>query len=234
MAGKGRQRPRAAHQLPPGRHKLGRSFVAANQRERILDAVADVASLSGYAAMSVEDVIGTAGVSRRTFYDTFTSKEDAFLAALDEVVEDLLAQVRAAYGANETFAGGVRDCLAVFLQFSTDEPRYADLLLIESLAAGPAAIERRNTMLKTFAAMLHDSAERLTTGRRPPELTAETIVGGIYEVVYSRLIAGEAPELPGLLPDLAYSMMQPYIGHDEARREAAKPSRVDIGAAPVD
>lgn len=231
MDDKGKQRPRAPHQLPPGRHRLGREFVEANQRQRILDAVADVTSLAGYVSMSVEDIIGTAGLSRRTFYDTFNGKEAAFLAALDDVADDLLGRVRAAYQANDTFAGGVRDCLAAFIQFITDEPRYADLLIIESLAAGPEAIERRNQTLKTFASMLQESAARLTKGRRPPDLTAETIVGGMYEVAYSRVIAGEVAELPSLLPDLAYSMMQPYLGHEAAKREAAKPPSADYGFA---
>ena len=194
-------RPRAPHQLPPGRHKLGRSFVEANQRERILEAVTDVTSLAGYTEMSVEDILGTAGVSRRTFYDTFGGKEEAFLAALDGIGEQLLARVQAAYAGNDTFAGGVRDCLATFLDFITTDPRYGDMLLVESLAAGPAAIERRNMTMKRFAEMLRSAADRLKTTRRPPDLTAETIVGGIYEVVYSRVIAGEVRELPALLQD---------------------------------
>lgn len=223
MARRDKQQRRAPHQLPPGRHRLGRSFVEANQRERILDAVADVSSLAGYAAMSVEDIISVAGVSRRTFYDTFARKEDAFLAALDGVVEELLGEIRAVYDANTTFPSGVRDCLATFVHFVTEQPQQAELLLIESLAAGPAAIERRTQTVKAFAEMLHTCAERLTNGRSPPELTAETVVGGIYEVVYSRLIAGEVERLLELLPDLAYSLMQPYLGDEVARREAATP-----------
>ena len=223
MDRKQRQGHRAPHQLPPGRHKLGRSFVEANQRERILEAVADVSTLAGYSAMSVEDIVSVAGVSRRTFYDAFSSKEDAFLQALDRAVEELLGEIRAAYGATDTFPAAVRDSLAAFLRFVTHKPRQAEMLLIEALAAGPAAIERRTKTLKSFAQMLREAAARSGNGHRPPDLTAETIVGGIYEVVYSRLIAGEVDGLPALLPDLAYSLMQPYIGDASARREAGKP-----------
>ena len=49
-------------------------------------AVADVASVAGYASMSVEGIIATAGVSRRTFYDHFSDKQEAFLAAYDAIV----------------------------------------------------------------------------------------------------------------------------------------------------
>lgn len=226
MSDKGKQRPRAPHQLPPGRHPLGRGFVKANQRQRVFDAIVDIASLAGYAAMSVEDIIATAGISRRTFYDTFAGKDDAFLAALDAVIAHLLERVRAAGAASDSFPDGVRECLAAFVHFITDETQYADVLLIESLSAGPEAIERRTATIKVFAEMLRKGAERYLTGRLPPDLTAETIVGGIYEVTYSRVIAGEAKQLPSLQADLAFSLLQPYIGHEAASVEAAKPPRL--------
>jgi AcrR family transcriptional regulator len=112
-----KRRARQPHQLPPGRHGLPRSFVASNQRQRILAAVADVASLAGYGSMSVEGVIATAGVSRRTFYDNFADKDEAFLAAYDAVVALLVTRVQQAFAANGTFAGRVRDCLAACLTF---------------------------------------------------------------------------------------------------------------------
>ena len=216
-----KSQPRGSHQLPPGRHGLTRQFVESNQRQRMLDAVADVVSMAGYAAMSVEDIIATAGVSRRTFYDNFTSKEDAFLTAYDAVGAELFSRVRAAYDSSPTFASGVILCLKAFLEFAASEPRYAEMCMVEALAAGPAAVERRNAVMKTLAKLLYDGAQTVPGGSRPPELVAEAIVGGIYEIVYSRVLQGQAEKLPELLPDLAYSMMLPYLGHAAAERAIA-------------
>lgn len=214
--------PRAPHQLPPGRHGLTRQFVQSNQRQRILDAVADVVSFAGYAAMSVEDIIATAGVSRRTFYDHFKSKEDAFLTAYDAIGAELFERVQAAFRSSDTFASGVVACLRAFLEFVAAEPRYAEMCIVEALAAGPAAIERRNAVMRMLAELLYEGAQTVPGGNRPPELVAETIVGGIYEIVYSRVLHGTTEELPELLPDLAYSMMLPYLGHAAAEREVAR------------
>jgi len=221
-----KSRQRAAHQLPPGRHGLSRKFVQANQRERILDAVADVVSLVGYQAMSVEDVVSTAGVSRRTFYDHFAGKDDAFLTAYDAIGAKLVGHVQAAYDASNTFEEGVIACLAAFLEFVASEPHYADMCIVEALAAGPAAIERRNAVMKTFAQLLQTGAETVTDRIHPPELIAETLVGGIYEIVYSRVVQGNTSELPELLPDLAYSMILPYLGH-QAADQALRQLRTD-------
>jgi len=215
-------RQRGSHQLPPGRHGLSRQFVEDNQRLRILDAVADVVSLVGYQAMSVEDVVTTAGVSRRTFYDHFGGKDDAFLTAYDVIGATLLAHVRAAYDASKTFSEGVVACLRAFLEGVASEPQYADMCIVEALAAGPAAIERRNAVMNAFAQLLRQGAETVAGGIRPPDLIAETIVGGIYEIVYSRVMQGKTSELPALLPDLAYSMMIPYVGHEAAEKEVRR------------
>jgi AcrR family transcriptional regulator len=206
-------------QLPPGRHGLSRSFVVHNQRERILSAVADVASAAGYAAMSVEDIIVVAGVSRRTFYDHFSNKEDAFLHAYDAVVAQLNEQVFKAWAARDTFVDRVRDGLAAFLDFVARDPAFADMCIVEALAAGPEALERRDGTLKAFAALFDRAASELIDQHQPSPLVSETIVGGIYQVVYARVLRGEVPGLPALLPDLVYSALLPYLGHEAARRE---------------
>jgi AcrR family transcriptional regulator len=212
---------RGVHQLPRGRHGLSRDFVEANQRQRILDAVADVVSLVGYQAMSVEAVVGGAGVSRRTFYDNFKSKEDAFLTAYEEIGAELLMSVQASFDSADTFPAGVIGCVRAFLEFVAARPHYADMCIVEVLAAGPAALARRNAVMAAFARMLHEGAELVEELTHPPELTAETVVGGIYEIVYSRVLQGRTAELPQLLPDLAYSMMLPYLGHAAAERAVA-------------
>ena len=219
MSGTGNAHRRLPHQLPPGRHGLSRDFVEKNQRERMLDAVADVVSFQGYAAMSVEEIVSAAGVSRRTFYDHFSDKEDAFLQAFDQVTGELLQRVNAAYDASATFGEAVVACLRELLEFVAAEPRFADLCIVEVLAAGPAAVQRRNAVLNEFTELLERAARTVPAGLHPRPLRAKTAIGGIHEVVYSRVIQGQAAELPALLPDLAYSVMLPYLGHERAERE---------------
>jgi len=212
-----KKRQREAYQLPAGRHGLSRQFVVSNQRERILAAVADVCSAAGYVAMSVEDIVVTSGVSRRTFYDNFRGKEDVYLAAYDEVSQQLLTRVYAAYEGADGLVAKVRDSLSAFLNFVADEPAFADMCIVEVMAAGSNAIERRNRTMTAFAEMIGQAAAaELPKAKLPPALTAETLVGGIYEVVYSRVLQGRGEELPALLPDLLFSVLLPYVGRETA------------------
>ena len=187
-----------------------------NQRERILSAIGDVISVAGYADMSVEDVIVTAGVSRRTFYEHFKNKQDAFLAAYDAVLLQLLALVQDAIAQEETFTARMRAGLLAFLDFMAREPAFARMCIVEALAAGPEAVARRNGAMATFATLIADNARELGTPLEPRPLTAETIVGGIYEVVYTRIVRGEIRGLPELLPDLLYAALLPYQGKEAA------------------
>jgi AcrR family transcriptional regulator len=131
---------RLPHQLPSGRHGLSRSFVESNQRERILRAVVEVASGSGYGALTVRDVIERAGVSRRTFYEYFENKEQAFLAAYDLVVGRLTEDVAASSAVGGTWSERIGLGLATFLDRLARDPALAHLCVIEILAAGRPAI----------------------------------------------------------------------------------------------
>ena len=84
--------------LPRGRHAAPREVVAESQRERVLVGMADAVAAKGYANVAVADVIERAGVSRRSFYEHFTNKEDAFLAAYDAGVTGLLDAIAADVG----------------------------------------------------------------------------------------------------------------------------------------
>jgi AcrR family transcriptional regulator len=210
---------RGPHQLPAGRHGLPRAFVISNQRERILDAVLQAASRSGYAAMRIEDVIAIAGVSRRTFYDHFANKEEAFLASYDLVLEQLLTGVASAFASGETWTSRVRRGLAAFLNLLAAEPVLAQVCVVEALAAGPRALERRTRAMRAFQELLMPPPGDVLARTTAPPVAIEAIVGGIYEVVYSRVTTDRTGELPTLLPSLLHSALLPFVGAEIADAE---------------
>jgi AcrR family transcriptional regulator len=195
------------HRLPRGRHGLLRSFVAADQRERILAAVAQAAAELGYAEMSVEAIIARAGVSRRTFYEHFRNKEDAFLAAYDAVVRQQARHIRRAYLEEQTVRERLRAGIRAYLEFTASEPELARTCIVEVLAAGPRAIARRNEAMRMFAEIIEDNIHELIPGCRRAALAAETIVGGVHEVVFSRILANRIDELPDLADDLMAAIL---------------------------
>src|SRR5262249_21202872 len=82
--------------LPRGPHRLGRRAVAQHQRLRIHGAMVQAVASDGYDALSVRLLIALAGVSRRSFYEQFASKQDCFLATFDVIARQQLASARLA------------------------------------------------------------------------------------------------------------------------------------------
>jgi AcrR family transcriptional regulator len=208
--------------LPRGRHGLPRGFVTSNQRERMLDSMAEMASAKGYARVTVSDVTTHAGVSRRTFYDQFSDKEDCFLAAFDTIGDQLLRPARAAARDGErSWAMRVRLALGALLELLAAEPAFARVALVEVLCSGQVALERRDALLDRFAAVLAPGQGPAPRAVAEDRRLARAVIGGVYETLYQRVIAGEVERLPELLPDLLYCVLVPYLGHSAALDERA-------------
>src|SRR3954453_4048235 len=82
-------------ELPEG-WEDDRALVTQTQRERMLDAMARAVAEKGYAKVTVADVVGLAGVSRRTFYEHFNDVEDCFVEAYAAATRVSLAEVESA------------------------------------------------------------------------------------------------------------------------------------------
>jgi AcrR family transcriptional regulator len=221
-AGRRRQTgARMPHQLPSGRHGLPRSFVESNQRQRILRAVVEVASGTGYGGLTVRDVITRAGVSRRTFYEHFDNKEQAFLAAYELVVTRLAEEVRASSTQGQSWCERMSLGLATFLDRLSSDPALAHLCVVEVLAAGPAALAGRAAAMDSFRPFFDPGLQERPPGLQIPALAAETAIGGAYEVVYSLVLKGRTAELPLMHPDLLQILLLPFVGAEAAAAEAA-------------
>jgi AcrR family transcriptional regulator len=68
----------------PGRPRAG---AAPGSRAALLDAAAKVFASHGYGGASVDRIVQTAGLSKGTFYWHFESKEELFLALVEERID---------------------------------------------------------------------------------------------------------------------------------------------------
>jgi AcrR family transcriptional regulator len=206
--------------LPPGRHLIPRDFVSQNQRERMLLATAELVAERGYQKTTIELIAKTARVALVTFYEQFANKEECFLAALDESI-DAAAQVFAELvDGEQPWVEQISSGLEVLLEMVVAEPARAKLCLVESQAAGSAALARYQGMLERVAPKLREGRELNPRASRLPEGLEVAIAGGLAWLVHQRLVAGRADELKGLLPEMLQVTLTPYVGEVEAARAA--------------
>jgi AcrR family transcriptional regulator len=186
--------------LPRGRHRLSRKQVLASQRGRMLAAMAEAVAEKGYARTAVADVIERAGVSRETFYEHFSDKEDCFLAAYDTGGEALLEVIEAALAGSRAGPEKRLDrVLSAYFSALADEPAFARTFLIEVYAVGPRALRRRAELQQRFVATVADIFGLESASRRSSERFAcEALVAAVSSLVTTRVGAGRLDELDEL------------------------------------
>jgi AcrR family transcriptional regulator len=207
--------------LPPGRHLIPRDFVSQNQRERMLLATAELVAERGYRKTTIDLIAKTARVALVTFYEQFGSKEECFLAAFDESVDAAAVALAELVDPERPWPEQISSGLEVFLEMVVTEPARAKLCLVESQAAGTAALARYQGMLERIAPKLREGRALNPRASRLPDGLEVAIAGGLAWLVHQRLVAGRAEELKGLLPEMLQVTLTPYVGEGEAGEAAA-------------
>ena len=228
------------------RHPDGHRHVAEVQRARMLTAMVQEVAERGAANVSVGHVVGRSGVSRRTFYEIFDDGEDCFLAAFEETLQHAATLVVPAYETGRAWLVNVRAALTALLGFLDSDRAAARLLIVESLAAGPRALRRRQEVIASLVGVVDRGRIESKTKLDPPALTAEAIVGGLLSVLHARLASadsetstnhgrGHADEssLLELAGPLMGMIVLPYLGPVAARKEIERPTPKVTGTGPV-
>jgi AcrR family transcriptional regulator len=206
--------------LPPGRHLVPRDFVTQNQRERMLLATAELVAERGYQKTTIELIAKTARVALVTFYEHFADKEECFLAAFDESVEAAGEVFGELLDLEQPWPDQIASGLEIFLEMVVAEKARAKLCIVESQAAGGAALARYQAMLERVAPKLREGRELNPRASRLPDGLEVAMVGGLAWLVHQRLVADRVDDIKGLLPEMLQITLTPYVGEVEAARAA--------------
>jgi AcrR family transcriptional regulator len=213
--------PGRASRQPPGPEPVSRAAAAADQRHRILEATADLAAEQGYPETTIEQIVRRAKVGYATFYKHFADKQEAFLALLDAATERTVYEVEEAYDREDgPWPDKVGAALGALLKIVAAHPNVARACMVEALTAGPEASARHEAAMKRFAPLLRPGRELNPRQAELPETLEDTLAGGLLWVLNQRLVGGEADRIRALLPEALEFLLRPYVGEDEAAREA--------------
>jgi AcrR family transcriptional regulator len=184
---------------------------------RIINGLALAASEKGYRSVTIADIVARAGIARNTFYENFRSKEDCFLAAQKYAMSTALEHVIAAAGETESWPQQVEAGLAAFLAYVAREPALARTCMVEALAAGPSSTQYYEESLQAFVSLFKLGRDVSPYGQELPETLEEALIGGVFWILYQRLLLAETEEIESLLPELVEFTLTPYLGAQAAR-----------------
>ncbi len=194
------------------------------QRSRLLAAAVAAVDELGYADMTVADITSRARVSRRTFYELFSNREECLATVLEDVVALVEGDVAAAGLEGLAWRERVRGGLWAILSFLDREPALARVCVVQALRGGAEVLGRREEVLAGLAAVVDEGRVEGARGGGCTPLTAEGVVGAAFTIVHGRLLRGERGPLTDLLGELMGMIVLPYMGAAAARREQARPA----------
>jgi AcrR family transcriptional regulator len=224
---------RAQVRLPSGRHDLSREEVASSQRERILDGTAEIVAEKGLAGLTIPEIASRANVSHETFYEMFSTKMAAFLGAQKLGMEGALSGGVDAWEAQmpdwpRAIDAGLRGVVG----YLVSEPAFARLTFVDAFGASPETIALRDELLRAYAERFLPGYEYAPEGMKVPEIAAEAVVGGCWQVIHHYIDNDRLDELPAAAAQLTYMLLTPFMGAERAAKVALSSPWMDGSAPP--
>jgi AcrR family transcriptional regulator len=183
-------------------------------------AMADSVAEKGYAATTVASVIALAGVSRKTFYEHFSDKEDCFLAAYDHGAKATYEAMIAAAEGRTDWREILDAVLTTWLEFLDADLAFTRAYMIEFWAAGDAARERwkarrdrTGELLKTLHKLARKEDPEIV---RVSDTVVAAAVGGVNRVLISHVLSGSDRPLTELKPELIRFIKLALASHEPA------------------
>jgi AcrR family transcriptional regulator len=178
-----------------------------SQRARMLEAITRAVAEKGYARVTVADIVGLAGVSRRTFYEQFEDKEDCLLAAAAEGTAAVLASmvesaqtVGADAGWQEILAAGIE----AYVSALASHPDFTRTFLVDIPGTSPRAIQLRRDLRDRFVELYRFVAQRATAEEpdlgEVPEPYLRALVGGTAELIHQHVLKSDPERIDELAP----------------------------------
>jgi AcrR family transcriptional regulator len=198
-----------ARAIKRGPSRVPRELVVAAQRDRLYDALVQTVARQGYVSATVTDIARAAGVTRPAFYEHFTGKEAAFLAAYRHGTGVLFHLMEQAYRAEADWSEAIRAGLKVMLDVLASVPAFATMAIVEIDAVGQQARDERALLLARFRVFFVGAP----WVERPVDRgeIVDIVVGGVYSAVYRYVATGRAGDLPDLLADVTFSVLAPFL-----------------------
>lgn len=173
-------------QAPPP-DLLQRAFEDPAPRSRLIAGMALTLVEKSYSTISVADVVKVARVSKRTFYEHFSTREACYLATYEALGGTLLDRVEQTVLAEPNVQDRLHAATHTYLSSLQEIPALTRTFFLEIQLAGPDALTARRKVFQRFAGTLQNIVRR---GREDgaeirllDENMAVAIVGAINELI---------------------------------------------------
>lgn len=178
----------------------------------LTEAALQLLALRGFDVVTVDEIVATAGVSRRTFFRYFESKEDVVVQFLVGMGADIQAEL-AARPADERPSVALRHAVWVPIAACADHPDRA-LRVVQLILRTPALLarflERQAQWRGDLARLLADRLGLDPDADVYPQLAVQISLAA-FDTVLQRWSDSDGAEDPAQLTDRAFAVIAPAL-----------------------
>jgi AcrR family transcriptional regulator len=174
-----------------------------DHRSRLLAGLATVLESKTLAELYADDIVRTAGVSKRTFYQHFKNKQECFLALYEENSAYIMTTLlQATQDESLSMVERVERGAEVYLAAMQAQAPLMKRLYIDILTLGSEGLAARRRVIGMFSLLITDmyskEQQRLPSLPDIPEVMLTGIIAGLNELILYRIEDGKADELTEL------------------------------------
>ncbi|NVM87536.1 AcrR family transcriptional regulator [Variovorax sp. SG517] len=172
---------------------------------RLLQGMAHAVAAKGYAETTIADIVREAAVSRRTFYEHFSTKTECLIALYETASRLALQTVSEAFDPAQPWHAQVEHAMTAYFDYLAQDPVLLRTLFVEILGLGmPGLVVRRrvNDEIANFIQVAINTSSNGSAEEPAAHLTSEmamTVVGGINELVLQAIEQNRAGDLRELV-----------------------------------
>lgn len=155
-------------------------------RRRLLEGMAHAVASRGYGDTTIADIVREAGVSRRTFYEHFSTKAECLIALYEAASRNALKVLRDSIDPQHEWQTQLERALAAYLGCMAQNPVLMRTLYIEILGLGTEGLAARRRVNQEIADFMLGVVNGEGGHRRRTPLSpsmAMAVVGGINELI---------------------------------------------------
>lgn len=171
-------------------------------RHRLLEGMAHAVAAKGYGETTIADIVREASVSRRTFYEHFSTKAECLIALYGAASRNALKVLRGSIDPLHEWQTQVERALAAYLGCMAQNPVLMRTLFIEILGLGAEGLEARRRVNQEIADFMLGIVNGQGGNAPSTPLSAGmamAVVGGINELVLQYIEQDKVAQLAELV-----------------------------------
>ncbi|WP_174733639.1 TetR/AcrR family transcriptional regulator [Mesobacillus harenae] len=181
-------------------------------REKMFFAGLDLFTTKGFKETSILEIVESARVSKSTFYQFFSGKEDLLTSLCQRLADEIYNEVKAAVDSEETVNSKALKGIRRYIEICFSEKETARLLLIVSAGVSPDMEKIRLEVYERFAAMVFHAVQLPeTVTERQIKSASLAMVGAINQVVIHSLVDNGEQDIDELAELLTRIVMSGFI-----------------------